>query len=158
MTKPPDTPKDEPSEDSPEDSNAGIDLSEVLKPEVMEKLPPEVQRTVTNIVHQQREQQLYMNMPMLPPFMEKIDGEHLGSLIANDEKENSRSHSTDRIRMILLMVGLIVVLGFVLLLSNILSDKNPDLLQNILIYILIYAGGIGTGLGAKRVLSGSDAE
>ena len=119
------------------------DAGSILEPEVLEQLPPEAKRLVemTSV--------LAGSFPVHPPFMKKINEEHISKILDISERDNQRhfedaqsSKKYNLLYAILFSTLFVVTLVF-------LGGKNPELLKELLKDLAIFAGGGGVGYSIK---------
>lgn len=89
------------------------------------------------------------------PILNKLNDDHITSLIHHDGEEGKRAFITNLVRIIALVVVLLVVLAFIVLFCWLFSSQT-DLVEKVLIGVISFAGGIGTGLGARAVIGNDD--
>lgn len=101
------------------------------------------------------EQGMVMMGSQSDPLTEKLNDEHIHKIINNDESASSRNFWSHIFNMILLVVLLIIVLAFIILFCKEFAKDNPQLVEKVLIGVISFAGGIGAGLGAPKLLTKS---
>gem|GEM_PF-4027886 len=92
------------------------------------------------------------------PVASKLTDDHITSLIDNEETNAARDFWSGVVRTVSLLLVLLIVLGFVFLFTYMFSTSNADLVEKVLIGVVSFAGGIGTGLGANKLLGRLDFE
>ena len=114
-----------------------------IEPEVLDKLPGPARKRIIEMMS------ISMAGPMHPPFLRKINEEHISKLIECSEKDSQRdfedTKSSRRYALVYLILSFILF-GFIVVY---LADRNPDLLKEVLKISVIFAGGFGAGYGVK---------
>lgn len=131
----PETPKTSPEDESP----AVIDGVPVfgVPPEVMKKLPENVQQQISFLISQQR----FGNPPN--PIISKITEGHIDKLIDVSEKDAIREHEDrNRDRWMRFACFLICLVVFVFLVWF-MTGKDTELLKTLIQYLLAFGGGFG---------------
>ena len=98
-------------------------------------------------------QMMMMGMGGGDPIASKLNDGHITTLIANDEKDSQRDYILSIVKVVGLIAVLLIVLAFVVLFCWLFAVASPQLVEKVLIGIISFAGGIGAGLGAPRLLS-----
>lgn len=88
---------------------------------------------------------------LVDPMSAKITEDHITDMIGNSEKCSKREHTLAIMRMVGLVIVLVVVLGFVMLFCW-MNSSSPVLVDKVMIAVVSFAGGIGAGLGAPKIL------
>lgn len=105
--------------------------------ELLEKLPKGVKEVL---------QFMSISGPVPNPLIGKITPEHIEKLIVNDDKENERDFQDSREERSHNFKIFIVAIIAVLLLTGFLTImKERDILLNVIMAILGFAGGFGVG-------------
>jgi hypothetical protein len=87
--------------------------------------------------------------PVYPPFVRKINEEHISKIIEYSESESKRSYDDARSGRrygLCYTVLSFLLFGFIIVY---LADRNPALLKDVLVVLGIFAGGFGAGYGVK---------
>lgn len=117
---------------------------ELFPPEVLQRLPPEARKMV-----EMTSFMASISGPGHPPYMKKINEEHITKIIEFSDKDSQRdfedaqSSKKYRLAYVLIFCSLFVFAVVYL------GDKNPELLKEILKYAAVFAGGGGVGYGLK---------
>jgi hypothetical protein len=133
--------KDKPDKEKPSEP----ELSELpIEPEVLEKLPPEARKRLVEM-----NSFMALSGPMMPPFLKKVNEEHISKVLELSDKESQRefelAQSSKKYNLAYIVLSFLLF-GFIIVY---LADRNPVLLKDILTVLGIFAGGFGSGFGVK---------
>jgi hypothetical protein len=141
-----DTGKGDGNKDKPEKDKADEpDLSNLpIEPEVLDKLPPEARKRLVEM-----NSFMALSGPMMPPFLKKINEEHISRVLELSDKDSQRAFEdaqSSKKYTLAYVVCSFLLFGFIIVY---LADRNPVLLKDILTVLGIFAGGFGAGFGLK---------
>lgn len=106
--------------------------------EVIERMPPELRETMGVMMK--------ISGPMPNPLMKKITTEHITKIIDSGDKESERDYQREKEeRSYNLIIFIIVILTILLLTGFLVFMKEKDLLMNLIVALLGFAGGFGVG-------------
>ena len=123
-----------------------------IEPEILEKMPPEVR---------QEFRQLTAFMGSIsgarqPPFLKKINEQHIDKLITFSENESVRgfqyAQSTKKYNLTYVLIFCAVFIFLVVF----LGDKNPELLKDLLKVLVGFIGGFGSAHALKALKDKDD--
>jgi len=84
-----------------------------------------------------------------PPYMSKIEPEHIGKILDNADKSDNRLFIFAKRSQWFKTGAIALGVGVFLFLVIFLSGKQPDLLLDIMKVGLGFAGGLGAGYGLR---------
>lgn len=106
--------------------------------EVIERMPPELRETMGVMMK--------ISGPMPNPLMKKITTEHITKIIDSGDKESERDYQREKEeRSYNLIIFIITVLTILALTGFLVFMKEKDLLMNLIVALLGFAGGFGVG-------------
>lgn len=133
-------------QDTPARKELPADAEPIVSPEVLEKLPPEAKQEIIKL-------SAFMGSFASPghsPILKKINEEHISKILDFSENDSKRvyqdAQTTKRYNLAYALLFCAVAVFLVIY----LSDKNPELLKEILKLLIAFLGGLGAGYGLKR--------
>lgn len=129
-----------------EDAIAGEIVDSPALSTALEKLPPEIRREVLMFIQQTR------MGPSLNPLAEKITKEHISSMIENAEKGSVRAHKSQWFNL----AYIVLCLAFLVFIFIYLPTIDKALFEQIIKVLIVFAGGVGTGLGVSKYRQSND--
>jgi hypothetical protein len=112
-----------------------------IAPEVLQKLPAELQRLVVSLQS--------VTAPVFNPVLQKINEEHITKVLDQAESDSERDFSDRRsARRYGLLYALLAAILFVFV-TIYLAGQDKELYRDLLTKIIIFFGGGGLGYGIK---------
>jgi hypothetical protein len=115
-----------------------------ISPEVIESIPPEMQRVARWFFAASRSSGSINN-----PFLEKMNEGHIDKLIDIFSKDNDNDLKNVNSNRRYNFAYFFVVVGLFIFLTLQLSGSNAELYKEILKYLFIFTGGFGSGMGIQ---------
>jgi len=122
-----------------------------IEPDALEKLPPQAKKSLEMFFSAQR-----VFGPVHPPFLEKINAEHISKVLEisekSDEREFKDSQAERRYKLIYFTLFCVVFVFLFVFLTVYLADRDKTLYKDILQIGLglLTRLGAGYGLGIKK--------
>lgn len=128
-------------------SNSNSEIEEIIQ-----RLPENVPSEVKEKIKQELTTISFSAMGEMRrsmPFENIMQPCHLTALIENADKDSEREYQDSKLSKLYILLIVIIALLFVLVLTNLLVDKNPDLLIKILSHSFAAILGLAGGYGLK---------
>jgi len=109
-------------------------------------VPPEIKQRITTLIASER------ISPFPHPIASKLTAEHITKMIEYSNQDSKRENEFSKRSQVFNVIYLLLGIG-VLVFALIFLADNEDLLKDILLGALAFAGGIGTGYGYKAMKS-----
>jgi hypothetical protein len=122
-----------------------------IEPDTLEKLPPQARRSLEMFFSAQR-----VFGPVYPPFLDKINAEHISKVLEISEKSDERdfksAQSERKYKLIYLIIFCVVFLFLFVFLTVYLADRDKELYKDILQIGIGFLTGLaaGYGLGTRK--------
>lgn len=120
---------------------------EIIDPEILEDLPPEVKKVVEMGISMQR-----ISGPAPNPLFSKINENHIDKILQLAEKEESNTFIDAQSNKKYSVFYFIAIIAFFIFLIVFLVDRDKALLLSILEKTAYVLGGFGGGYGLKSYL------
>jgi hypothetical protein len=124
---------EEKKEDQPESA---------IEPEVLEKLPPELRKAVEFSM-------VSGSVPVFNPIYKKINEKHIDKILDQTESDSQREHQDKQSTKRYTLLYVLIVAALFVFTTIYLVGQDKDLYRDILIKLVIYLGGVGSGIGIK---------
>lgn len=139
-------------QDTSASNEALADAEQIVNPEVLEKLPPEAKQEIIKL-------SAFMgsfSSPPHSPILKKVNEEHISKILDFSENDSKRTFEDAQTTKRYNLAYAILFCAVAVFLVIYLSDKNPELLKEILKLLIAFLGGLGAGYGLKRGKSKDD--
>ena len=126
---------------------AGVDdesamIAEVLGADTAENLRPEARQQIARFVANVTS----VGITGFNPILRTLTSEHLSKILDNRDRSDERAHTSEaserRYRFLYFLIGLIAAIALLVFFS---VTNNREMLTNVLIALLGFAGGFGLG-------------
>ena len=119
------------------------DLQKALK-NGEDSSPSDITESIPKGIRQTFEAVLAKSGPMFPPYLDKVSGDHITSVIDSAENDSKRSHF--RILFLSVLASLLFLISMWFL-----APSNPELFEKVVAFLLgaIGGGGAGYGIGSR---------
>lgn len=92
-----------------------------------------------------------VSVPRSNPLHQRITSEHIGQIIDKSERDSERAHTSEaserRYRFLYFLIGLVAAIALLVFFS---VTNEREMLTNVLIALLGFAGGFGLGRTTRR--------
>jgi len=122
--------------------------------------PSEVEQVLEKLSADQRQVlersfSLMLQAPIVNPVLTKLNTEHLHKILDGVENGNKRMYEDERDeRKHVTLRSVVGTLAFLVLCGLFLWAKEVPFLKDLVIYLVLIAGGVGIGRGLMRVREG----
>jgi hypothetical protein len=120
---------------------------QIIEGDIFKQLPPEVQKVVEIGFSMQR-----FAGPLPPPFLTKINEEHISKILESADKGDERSFTDAQSSKKYILLYVLIFSALFVFATVFLVGKDVELYKEILKLLAVYLGGLGSGFGLKGYL------
>lgn len=121
---------------------------EISTAKIIEKLPPEL-REIVEIGFSGISMSRYSG-PIPPQFFNKINENHISKILEIAEKDEERSFEDAKSSRRYTFCYVLLFVGLLVFLTVFLVYKDVELYKEVFKLIIVYLGGLGSGLGINE--------
>ena len=114
-------------------------------PEFLENVPEEIKKMIEIGFSMQR-----FSGPLPPQFLSKLNEEHISKILDLSERDDQRTFQDTQSARKYTLVYIIIAAALFVFATIFLVNKDSELYKEVLKFLIIFAGGVGSGYGLRQ--------